>query len=589
VAELYWQGHGQKLYLGDCLDVLTARYFAVDRAGAAEMRRRIPDASVDAVVTDPPYGLEFMGKDWDAPWQEAGINADAGFTAVTMADGGRRLPRPTFTGSTNPGCRNCGGNLRGRRDGTAIRPVCVCDEPSFPNVRAVEMRAYQAWCQAWAAECLRVLKPGGHLLAFGGTRTWHRLACAVEDAGFEIRPSIHWIYGSGFPKSLDVSKAIDKAAGAERVVSGQGPNAFRRPNPIRTGSTFSDDACVWGQGDPITAPATEDAARWEGWGTGLKPAHEPVVVARKPLAGTVAQNVLTHGTGALNLAGCKVGYASEADRAFTETHNKHGDWGSGPRDNRIFGADERARADQGNYDGAAGRWPPNLLLTHSPACELAGTHEVQSNASASKGSGLGYKHDVNRPRGAWGNGSTEIVEAWDCAPDCPVGELDRQSGVSTSTGGTASRSSGDGYRFKAGARAGGLGDTGGASRFFPVSEWSARDLDFAFRYHAKASSAERPGKASEDDEAHPTVKPLGVMLWLTRLVCPPGGTIVDLFAGSGTTLEAAALQGFHVIAAEKDIKSCRLVVERMTDLGGRDRKIRARRPRKARAGQDALW
>ncbi|QJD53189.1 DNA methyltransferase [Mycobacterium phage DRBy19] len=173
----YYTDEQVTLYHGDCLDVLA----------------ELPDRSVDAVVCDPPYGLEFMGKEWDAPWQESDINADAGFHGGGI-NATRKLP--SFTGTTNPKCLRCKGTRRGRRDGTAKVAVCLCrDGGQFPNIRAVEMRAFQQWCQEWASECLRVLKPGGHLLAFGGSRTWHRLAAAIEDAGFEIRDSIAWLYG----------------------------------------------------------------------------------------------------------------------------------------------------------------------------------------------------------------------------------------------------------------------------------------------------------------------------------------------------------------------------------------------------------
>ena len=195
-----------ELIHGDCIEVL----------------RSMPDCSVDAVVTDPPYGLSFMGKKWDY------------------------------------------------------------DVPSV---------------EVWA-ECLRVLKLGGHLLAFAGTRTQHRMAVRIEDAGFEIRDMIAWVYGSGFPKSLDVSKAIDKAAGVEREVLGETRKGAQTNSTGRYGA--------WGDGITPTAPATDAAKQWDGWGTALKPALEPITVARKPLIGTVAENVLQHGTGAINVDGGRV-------------------------------------------------------------------------------------------------------------------------------------------------------------------------------------------------------------------------------------------------------------------------------------------
>lgn len=190
------------------------------------LMRAMPDASVDAVVTDPPYELGFMGKSWDA-------------------------------------------------SGIAFNP------------------------EVWA-EALRVLKPGGHLLAFSGSRTYHRMACAIEDAGFQIRDQIMWVYGSGFPKSLDVSIAIDKAAGA---MGHRGKRVSVAGNRTAGGEDVPHAA-------PVDAhePITDDARRWSGWGTALKPAHEPICMARKPLDGTVAGNVLKHGTGAINVDGCRVGY-----------------------------------------------------------------------------------------------------------------------------------------------------------------------------------------------------------------------------------------------------------------------------------------
>ena len=199
--------------------------------------------------------------------------------------------------------------------------------------------------EVWA-ECLRVLKPGGHLLAFAGTRTQHRMAVRIEDAGFEIRDMIAWVYGSGFPKSLDVSKAIDKVAGAQREAVGQGrgrTGAAAQPNG---GSLHSDDNYQWPGRFNITAPATPDAQQWAGWGTALKPALEPITVARKPLIGTVAANVLAHGTGAINVDGCRVPGELEGDpNRFAKTD----------------GGEFVAKFDNTPVVRSEGRWPANLI------------------------------------------------------------------------------------------------------------------------------------------------------------------------------------------------------------------------------------
>jgi DNA modification methylase len=251
------------IHHGDCLEVL----------------RTLPDCSVDAVATDPPYGLSFMGKRWDY------------------------------------------------------------DVPSV---------------EVWA-ECLRVLKPGGHLLAFAGTRTQHRMAVRIEDAGFEIRDLIAWVYGSGFPKSLDVSKAIDKAAGAKREAGVPGPHYAKRNNG--NGSPCFGDGIRDKSTALTTAPATEAARQWAGWGTALKPALEPITVARKPLIGTVAENVLAHGTGALNVDGCRVGGTVEtwpATRSYAAGQRQPGHSGdTQPTGNAPFG-----------------RWPANLI--HDGSEEVVG-------------------------------------------------------------------------------------------------------------------------------------------------------------------------------------------------------------------------
>ena len=325
------------IYKGDCREIL----------------KEWSDNCIDSIVTDPPYGLAFMGKGWD-----------------------RGVPG----------------------------------------------------CEFWA-EALRVAKPGAHLFAFGGTRTYHRLACAIEDAGWQIRDCLGWIYGSGFPKSLDVSKAIDKAAGAERERIGDYGQGFRAKGSGLEG--WQREAHSVDKG--ITAPATEAARQWQGWGTALKPAWEPIILARKPFIGTVANNVLEHGTGGLNVDGCRIG----TDSTTTIRSGNSGANGRYGKDTRVF-----------TRENPPGRWPANII------------------------------HD----------GSDEVEALFPCSV------------------------------------------SGSASRFF---------------YCAKASRSER-GEGNH----HPTVKPLRLMRYLCRLVTPPNGIVLDMFAGSGSTLVAACLERFAFAGCE---------------------------------------
>jgi DNA modification methylase len=412
-----------------------------------EVMRTLPENSVDAVVTDPPYGLEFMGKEWDR------LGGGIGETTDTPDWYGRGAP--PFGGARN----------RIRYGSSAA--------------------SMQEWHESWAREALRVLKPGGHLLAFGGTRTSHRMVCAIEDAGFEIRDTIVWLYGSGFPKNHDVSKAIDKMAGAEREVAGLNLHAAKRTGHGKQGVLDSRGPGLGGiESAQITVPATPEAEQWEGWGTALKPAHEPIVVARKPLIGTVAANVLTHGTGALNIDGCRIGTTKRVP-------------GSGRRaTDRIYGTYGAQDGSESGHDPNVGRWPANVVL------------------------------------------------------DEEAGELlDAQSGMSKSTGGRAFQTTSAVYgeyanRFE--KRDPGFGDTGGASRFF---------------YCAKASRSER-GEGNN----HPTVKPLALMQWLVRLVTPPNGTVLDPFAGSGTTLLAAVTEGFNAIGIEREEEYIAIVKQRLSQV-----------------------
>ncbi len=363
--------NGVLVFHGDCVGVMAA----------------MPDASVDAVVTDPPYGLEFMGNSWDAPWK-SGVHAEARRRSDEMGD-------------------------------EAKRPFIAAGVSAY---RAGS--AFQEWCRTWATEALRVLKPGGHVVAFGGTRTYHRLTVGLEDAGFEIRDCLAWLYGSGFPKSHDVAKAIDKAAGRGRA---------------------------------------GEVAAWDGWGTALKPAFEPAVLARKPLEGTVVGNVTEHGTGALNIDGCRIG----TDSRFNPPTRKQA--------TPSLGSFAMC---SGQGSTVEGRWPANVILDSVAAGMLDEAVGERPSGSRRAGArkGLGY-------HGADGDGGPAIE-----------------------------------------------GSTGGPSRFF---------------YTAKASRSERVNH-------HPTVKPVALMRWLVRLVTPPGGIVLDPFAGSGTTGEAAINEGHRAILIERD-------------------------------------
>jgi DNA modification methylase len=234
-------------------------------------------------------------------------------------------------------------------------------------------------------QCLRVLKPGGHLLAFSGSRTYHRMVVAIEDAGFEIRDMISWISNKTFPKSLNIGKAIDKAAGAEREVIGKHA-APAGKSAVMTGSRTVTEAGFWARGDTdvdITAPATDEAKQWDGWGTALKPTVEPIVMARKPVEGTIANNVLKYGTGGLNIDGSRIGYASDYDKKHQEDIRK----GSGT----FFGGNGESKSEQVTMQG---RWPANIILDPYTA-------ELLDEQSGERVSGGGSKGVMG---GMFGNG-----------------------------------------------------------------------------------------------------------------------------------------------------------------------------------------
>lgn len=247
-----------QLRLGDCMAVMKA----------------MPQESVEAFVCDPPYGLEFMGSNWDAPWKYS-------ITKHGFSDGGDRVPAPNFTSSRNPTCQGCGKRKRTWKDGP---PACACKSPQFDDVshRVQDMQKFQDWSHLWLLEAYRVLKPGGVIKAFGGTRVFHRLAAAMVDAGFQDVSLEAWGYATGFPKSKNISLFLDKSAGA----------VGNRGRAIPTASTHLPGKGKYGlegQAEKLTSnpvgdykPVTDEAKSWQGWGTALKPAWEPVIIGRKP-------------------------------------------------------------------------------------------------------------------------------------------------------------------------------------------------------------------------------------------------------------------------------------------------------------------
>jgi hypothetical protein len=522
------------LHLGDCLDIL----------------RTLPDNSVDAVVTDPPYGLSFMGKRWDY------------------------------------------------------------DVPSE---------------DVWR-ECLRVLKPGGHLLAFAGTRTQHRMAVRIEDAGFEIRDMIAWVYGSGFPKSLDVGKAIDKAAGAEREVVGayQFPDGHKRVSE-RTAS----DRVGQLHGDkhtPITAPATDAARQWQGWGTALKPALEPITVARKPLIGTVAENVLTWGTGGVNVDGCRIesggthGSARSAGQgAGYEAHNTPG---------RKYGDGLGGIVSPPH---SLGRWPANLIHDGSDEVvggfpETGGGGKCQQRYRADSAVPYAGRHRPEfTPYEDTANGGGSAARFFYCAK---ASKRDRDEGldsieiinifaswekedlrarllVDTATlppkvtvESTAQHKNASAWstllfgspfmdQFQTGTKyttATGTNSTTGSRTLSALMRCitsgsiqgvslEATDgtnraenagslatltitIDEATALALGVNHVQYPMRftinARDGSNIHSTVKPTDLMRYLCRLVTPPGGIVLDPFMGSGSTGKAAILEDFAFIGIERE-------------------------------------
>lgn len=441
-----------KIIHGDCIEKL----------------KELDDNSIDSIVTDPPYGLGFMGKDWDTfDKSQFGKKGEEGKNDLKNKKNFKILPRY---------------NTDGLYDFT----------------------------KDWAKECYRVLKPGGHLLSFAGSRTYHKICMGVEDAGFEIRDQIMWIYGSGFPKSMNIGLQLDKKLGNERELV-ERPKSEQRPNADKNRDKNKD---VGGFAMSDNKYKSVGNSEWEGWGTALKPAHEPIVMARKPLSEkTVVDNVLEWGTGGINIDGSRIG---------TEQRTYKGMSSKKPEGAGTFRDDNWIPKDIENT--VEGRFPANLIFD-----EEAGKI------------------------------------------------LDEQSGISKSTGGRSGNKEGVGqngiysqYKGEVRDENPGLGDIGGASRFFYCPKTSKTDRNEGldeFEDKLQANAKFRPNhleKALEGDSGkphgrytptknnHPTVKPTDLMLYLIRMITPKGGTTLDPFMGSGSTGKAAVRGEFDFVGIERE-------------------------------------
>ena len=375
----------------------------------------LPDNCIDSIVTDPPYGLKFMGKKWDY------------------------------------------------------------DVPSVA-----------LWEEAY-----RVLKPGAHVLSFGGTRTYHRMVVNIEDAGFEIRDQILWIYGSGFPKSLNIGKAIAGIRGEEIK---RGVLKFKGGTQL---GVINDDN--WKPKDVYDEQVDNE---WSGWGTALKPACEPICLARKPIEKTVANNVLKWGTGGMNIDECRVeptgerlGGGGEKRATFS---GKEG-WGRPWMDDPIK-ASSHAKKIKGNVERASelGRFPANVI--HDGSDEVL-QHFPESNGQQGAVTGNEPSSSINNCYGQF-NGRPATTPR---------------------------------------------NDNGSAARFFKQCNFTEDENEQRIKYCAKASTSERG-----DGNNHPTVKPLDLIKYLVKLITPPDGIVLDMFGGSGTTALACLDLGFPYIVIDKE-------------------------------------
>jgi site-specific DNA-methyltransferase (adenine-specific) len=419
--------------------------------------------------------------------------------------------------------------------------------------------------ELWA-ECLRVLKPGAPLVAFGGSRTYHRLACAVEDAGFELRDQLCWLYAKGFPKSQNISLALDKAAGAERRVVGTRTLTGNAAVSLKDkGGTYGVQVgVVPPKVVDVTVPATELAQLWDGYGSALKPSHEPIVLARKPLEGTMVANVTRWGVGGLAIDACRIG-------------SEPAGWGGGGRGAGIWD-EESCGMKAGAARPVDGRWPANLLFSHTERCQQLGTESGHGYARNRQTDGA---HPFGDAAGSEFTSEpvSETVEIWQCAEDCPIRIFDAEVGPRAS--GVAVHRNGGGENLFSGLKSntsyvlprmvakpdvGYLDGKTNPSRFFFSSKVSTKEREAGCEHLPKKSSQEINGR--EEDSAgqnnpragasagrtggahnhHPTLKPIGLTTWLARLIAPPRpGAILVPFAGSGSEMIGCLKAGWGAV------------------------------------------
>lgn len=508
-----------------------------------DLLKIFPDNHFDSIVTDPPYGLgkEPIASDLMKDWIEKGYHEISG-SGFMGKEWDAFVPQPIF----------------------------------------------------WK-EVFRVLKPGGHVLAFYGTRTYDWGVMAMRFAGFEVRDCIQWLYGSGFPKSHNISKAIE----GKLLNGSSNPRDFKKLEGEKSTTklgTFNNIEKIQGKREnDVTGRettinhkiTTEQAKQWDGWGSALKPANEPIVLARKPLEKglSIAENILKWGVGGINIDASRIGVSQDDPnhRPNWENHTteKKGD---------VYGVYEKRKAETLTQ----GRFPANIILTHHEDCECKGTKKVKP----SNGSGKASEKGGGFSKGMFGDGTSdnigggftdsdgnETIENWDCHEDCPIRILDEQSGVSKSGKNKLEKGTGGiwnkGTNLPIGPE---YGDKGGASRFFYVAKASKSERNKGleiFEDKFSASAEFRPNhmeKAIEGDSGnlygrwtpvknfHPTVKPIKLMQYLVKMITPPNGIVLDPFCGSGTTGVACKLDGFQFVGLEQDAEYSKIAEARINNI-----------------------